>query len=100
MSDKDQRITAKTTAGAVVEISLEDWANVLIEKALTQHKMECPIYTINDAQKTNFNLIDKRVEVLEFKIRLVQWLTAPLYLALVVWLINSLLSLIKVLPTP
>jgi len=95
MSDKDQRITAKTTAGAVVEISLEDWANVLIEKALTQHKMECPVYSMNDSQKTNFNLIDKRVEVLEFKIRLVQWLTAPLYIGLVAWVVNSLLSLIK-----
>ena len=100
MSDKDQRITAKTTSGAVVEISLEDWANVLIEKALIQHKMECPVYSMNDTQKTNFNLIDKRVEVLEFKIRLVQWLTAPLYIGLVAWVVNSLLSLIKEHPIP
>ena len=100
MSDKDQRITAKTTAGAVVEISLEDWANVLIEKALTQHKMECPVYSMNDTQKTNLNSLDKRLDALEIKLRIVQWLTAPLYIGLIAWLIKAITSLIEVRVAP
>jgi hypothetical protein len=95
MSDKNQKITATTTTGAHVEISLEDWAKLLIENALNQHKKDCPLYTLNDTQRTNLSSLDKRVDALEVKLRIVQYLTAPLYLGAVAWLIKIFTGLFE-----
>ena len=82
----DQTIEAQGIAGKKVRITLEEWTEILIDRALQKHKEDCPMYK-------NYADLDKRVSSNETKLKIVQWLTAPFYIGLVGWIVGKITSI-------
>ena len=66
-SNKEQKVEAKTPSGIPIEITLEEWVSIVIETALKKHKVSCPL--------TDEKILN-RIEVLELKLKIVQWVGA------------------------
>ena len=73
--------------GTSVKITLADWAETLIERALTKHRRECPVESYKAERQIDINTLDKRVLALELELKITRWLMAPIYLGIVAWLI-------------
>lgn len=77
-------IETKTLQGMKVEITLEDWVEAVIDRALEKHKVECPVVKLGE-----------RVSLLENKMALVFWLGGPCILGGLAWIGTRLLNLIQ-----
>jgi hypothetical protein len=76
-----QSVETMTPQGTKVEITLEDWAEALIDRALERHKLECPV-----------KVIEKRVSLLESKVGLIFWLGGPVILGILAWVGKQILD--------
>lgn len=70
-------IDARTEGGNYMKITLEDWAENLIDRALLKHAASCPLTEL-----------DHRIRALEVRQKMLQWLLTPVYLGLVAWIID------------
>lgn len=87
---KQQTINATSDTGKVIKITLEQWAENLIDRALARHKIECPVTAYNKEHLKTQQELDRRVAALEVKLKIVQWLIAPFYVGFVGWVIMKL----------
>jgi hypothetical protein len=89
-----QPVVVSTPSGAKVEVLLEEWVEALIDRALAKHRVECPFNDVGEIVATERAKasMSSRIESIELKLKIVQWLMAPVYGTLVIWLINVILS--------
>jgi len=96
MMGETQPMKVKTTTGATVEISLEEWIKSIIDASLEKHKVTCPLnqHVIDaTALRTKENLHD-RVNRLELKMCIVQWVGGSIGIASIAHIINTVAGLL------
>jgi len=99
MAHGDELIEVTALDGTNVKITLADWAEILIERALVRHKKECPIEAYREQRQVDIGALDKRVIALELKLKIVHWLIIPFYIGMAGWLVSHFTSLFdKVIP--
>ena len=94
--DEIRPMKVKTTTGATVEISLEEWIKSIIDASLEKHKVTCPFnqYVADSvATRTKENL-HERVNSLELKMRIVQWVGGSVGIASIAHIINTVAGLL------
>ena len=89
MANAHEVIETKTTDGLAVRITLEEWTETLIDRALLKHKNECPIGRDKAINILDMALLDKRITALELKLKITHCLTIPFYLGLVAWFMKT-----------
>ena len=99
MAHGDELIEVTALDGTSVKITLADWAEILIERALARHKKECPIEIYKEQRQVDIGALDRRVIALELKLKIVHWLIVPFYIGMAGFLINHFTSFFdKVIP--
>ena len=99
MAHGDELIEVTALDGTSVKITLADWAEILIERALARHKKECPIEIYKEQRQVGMVELDKRIATLELKLKIIHWLIIPFYVGVAGFLINHFTSIFdKVIP--
>ena len=99
MTHGNELIEVTALDGKSVKITLADWAEILIERALVRHKKECPIEVYKEQRQVDISALDKRITALELKLKIVHWLIIPFYIGMAGWLVSHFTSLFdKVIP--
>lgn len=89
-----QLIDAQTDQGKYVKISLEDWAENLINRALEKHKLSCPMIQADGQHSATIKELENRLQSLEIKLRIVQWLISPMYIGLTGYLVTKITAIL------
>jgi len=89
MAHGKELIEVETNEGLTVKITLSEWAENIIDRALAKHKVECPMEKYKEERVLDIRSLDRRIAALELKLKITHWLTAPFYLGLVVWLMKT-----------
>lgn len=67
--DKNILLQTKATNGQTVEITLGEWTELFIDKAIIKHKDSCPA-----------TALDKRLAVVELHLKVIIYSLIPIYL--------------------
>ena len=98
MAHGDEFIEVQALDGTNVKITLANWAEILIERALVKHKLECPIELYKEQRQVGIIELDRRITALELKLKIVHWLMIPFYLGIVGWLVAHFTTLFDKIP--
>ena len=99
MAHGDELIEVTALDGTSVKITLADWAEILIERALVRHRKECPIEAYREQRQVGMVELDKRIATLELKLKIIHWLIIPFYIGMAGFLINHFTSIFdKIIP--
>ena len=79
-------VEVKTTAGNKIEITLEDWVELIIDKALEKHKVKCPF----DVDKCG-----DRVKKLEWQMGIVKWVGLTISTAAIAHIFYTIMNSLK-----
>ena len=89
--------------GTNVKITLADWAESVIDRALARHKLECPVEKYRDERvqvlssvDKDIVALDKRILGLELKLKIVHWLIIPFYVGIAGWLVSHFTTIFDV----
>lgn len=92
MADGDEAVQGVTKDGAQIKIKLSEWAEMLIDRALAKHSTRCPIEEYREQRQKQIGSLEKRIEILELKLRIIQWITTPMYITIVGWIVYKILT--------
>jgi acyl carrier protein phosphodiesterase len=92
MSQEQQPMKVKTTTGTTVEITLEDYISTIIDRALEQHQVKCPLnqHIIDVDKLRDKEDLHGRMSKLEWKMALVQWIGGSIGLASIAHIASTL----------
>jgi hypothetical protein len=90
--EKHQQCEVNEENGRTINITLEEWAENLIERALERHKEACLLWENYSAHQKTENRLDQRITVLELKLKIVHWLIAPFYIGTVAYIIKLVIE--------
>ena len=106
MAHGDELIDVTAIDGTNVKIKMSEWTQIVIDRALARHKIECPVEKYKEERiqvLTNVDkeiiALDKRLMGLELRLKIVHWLIVPFYIAIAGWIVNHFTSVFdKVIP--
>ena len=99
MAHGDELIDVTAIDGTNVKIKMSEWTQIVIDRALARHKLECPVEKYKEERikiLTNVDkeiiALDKRIMAIELRLKIVHWLLIPFYVGAAGFLINHFTS--------
>jgi len=95
MTHGNELIEVTAIDGTNVQITIADWTKIVIDRALARHKIECPVEKYREERTgllknvdNDLIQLDKRLLEMELKLKIVQWLIVPFYVAMAGWFVS------------